>query len=153
MSSMQLESFFFQKGLSKHWQSSHLSFLSAGGLFLWKVTCPPPWGLLGKAQDKLGREPLRWKSDSGVRHRRVKGSHGPGPCRAHELCRWDPQMCPYSYISEGWLLQPSIQLCELESTLSNCVTSFKKRKKQKMAGGRGEVPWPSSGQDWVLSLP
>lgn len=147
MSSMQQESFFFQKGLSKHWQSSHLSFLSAGDLFLWKVTCPPPWRLLGKAQDKLGQESLWWESDSGVRYRRVKGSHGPGPCRTHKLPCWDPQMGPCSYVSEGWLLQPSIQLCELESTLSNGITFLKKKKEKRkiMAGGRGGIPWQSSG--------
>ena len=150
MSSMQQESFFFQKGLSKHRQSSHLSFLSAGGLFLWKVTCPPPWGLLGKAQDKLGQESLRWESDSGVRYRRVKDLTALGHVQHTSSTYWDPQMGPYSYISEGWLLQPSIQLCELEGTLSNCTTFLKKKKRKKGQGAGVEFPGSPVVRTWCF---
>ena len=56
-------------------------------------------------------------------------------------------MGPYSYISEGWLLQPSIQLCELEGTLSNCIT-FLKKKKKKEKKGRGQG-WNSLAVQWL----
>ena len=57
-------------------------------------------------------------------------------------------MGPYSYISEGWLLQPSIQLCELEGTLSNCITFLKKKKKKKEKKGRGQG-WNSLAVQWL----